>query len=224
MNKLGIIRFKTPTHWLWLSVGLFFLFISIEMNLMALVDGRLYNNIAFPMFRFWSFFGKAWEAGYENAISQFISMTIVQITAVDERSGLKVWALYYHPWNVVAHVLVSILMAKIIVANKVYFNKTTVISFLICVFAIFVPCTYIFLIEHCSGSTWLVETMILATEDGATIDYYEKNIQPVIFVFQILSTLGGLAALYYVLSVAMKKPDSLEASMQNLEPMESKGV
>jgi len=192
---LGNFRLRTPINWLWPFLVLLVFLPLIEMNLMVLVDGRLYTDIAFPMVRFWDYFGKTLDVGIGYAWSQFISMSVFQVTAVDQHSGLKVWAIYYQPWNVVAHALASILLARIIVVQKTYFNKITGISFLIVVFAILVPCTYIYLIEHCSGSTWLIETMVLATEDAATIDAYSKNIRPVVFVFQIIITICGLAAL-----------------------------
>ena len=140
------------------SVLLFISLILLEIVLIAVISGDIPNHVTSPFIDFIPTFFITWSDNWYSSLKILFSHSFMVIGHHDAHSDLNLWTIAYYPVTLFVYALASILAGCCLASQKCQRRKIQIFSALIMVaFSV----TYISMIEHCAGPTWVLQVMFL---------------------------------------------------------------
>jgi len=143
---------------LFYSVALFILLILLEIVLMVSISGYSPNHLASPLIEFLPTFVITWSDNWFSSLKILLSHSFIVIGHHDAHSDLNVWTIAYYPITLFVYALASTLAGICLVSQNRQRRKIQIFTaLLMSAFSV----TYISMIEHCAGPTWVLQVTFL---------------------------------------------------------------
>lgn len=122
------------------------------------LNGSMVNHVLTPVFQFFGVFQLTWPEQPLGSLHFLATKSILVFSHFDPRSGLNLWTLEYDFYTLLVYVGVSLILGRILAAHTNDSNAMptkAVISLIISAFFISFSISYMTVLEHCSGATWV---------------------------------------------------------------------
>jgi len=139
-------------------VALFILLILLEIVSIVGISGHSPNHLSSPLIDFIPTFVITWSDNWYLSLKLLLSHSFIVIGHHDAHSDLNIWTISYYPITLFVYALASTLAGMCLVSQKCQGRKIQIFTALfVAVFSV----TYISMIEHCAGPTWVLQVMFL---------------------------------------------------------------
>ena len=152
------VNHKFSHPWLlWSTVVLAAHFV-IGLLVVMLLNGKLVNHSLAPIFQFLGIFQLIWPDQPLQSLQFLATKSLFAFAHQDSRSGLNLWTLEYDTYTLLVFIAVSLLVGWIV---NIYRQQASTIPFTavaLCVaggFFVSLAVSYMTVIDHCSGATWV---------------------------------------------------------------------
>lgn len=165
---LGIIRSMsmfsfhkkiTTGQWLLYSSAIFAAHIVLGLIIViALNDWKFVNHALTPVLQYLGLFKITFAEQPLFSLHFLATKSIFVLSNFDPRSSLNLWTLEYDFYTLLVYFAVSLLLGRILAA-RINDSSTmpimAIISFTISAFFLSFSISYMTVLEHCSGATWV---------------------------------------------------------------------
>lgn len=145
--------------WLVAVCGLTAAFMATEVVVFALSDGHWPNEMRSPMAEFWGLFQVLWDQNPGGAIKHLLQQSVWEFAHIDPETELNLWRMYYYVPGLTAHILAAV----VLVMAWHWFKPSDYSAWIVIAVAVSLligSSTYISHAAHCSGPTWLFDTLL----------------------------------------------------------------
>ena len=169
-----------------LSLSVLIAHFLIGLIIVMTLNGSLVNHILTPVFQFIGVFKLTWPDQPLGSLHFLATKSILVFSHYDPRSALNLWTLEYDFYTLLVFVGVSLVLGRILASRR---NDSStmpprvVIAFIISGFLVSFSISYMTVLEHCSGATWVG----FVTLYGLGVD--EFNLYP---IYQIICAIIGI--------------------------------
>ena len=128
---------------------------------MALIANHAPNEVTSPFGELFSTLRNSWTGNWTISLKLLFSQPIVVIAHRDYHSDLTLWTIAYYPITLLVSLLMSFLFGLVLLFRcnkKAMIYPQLIAAILITLFSV----TYISMLEHCSGPTWIFQVMLIA--------------------------------------------------------------
>ena len=184
------------SQWMLLSLVVLALHFILSLVIVSAINGKMPNHALTPVFQFFGLFKIIWPEQPLGSLHFMATKSIFVLAHVDERSALKLWTLEYDFYTLLVYVVVSLGLGRLIANYQnneagmpvkpllLFFMSGAIISFSI---------SYMTVLEHCSGATWVG----FVTLYGLGIN--EFDLYPVYqIIFAIIGILGFIGTFVWL--------------------------
>ncbi len=152
---------RTAFAWLAAVCVIAAAFMATEVVVFALSDGRWPNEVRSPMAEFWGLFQILWEQNPGEAAKHLLQQSAWEFAHVDPETELNLWRIYYYVPGLSAHVIA----AAVLVLAWHWVKSADVTGWIVVALSILLligSSTYVSHAIHCTGPTWLFDTLLRA--------------------------------------------------------------
>ena len=145
-------------QWLLLSSGIFAMHFAIGLLLVMLANGSLVNHVLTPVFQYFEVFKLTWPEQPLGSLHFLATKSIIVFSNFDPRSSLNLWTLEYDFYTLLVYVLVSLILGRILAnyrVDSINMPGKGVMAYSLSAFFLSVSISYMTVLEHCSGATWV---------------------------------------------------------------------
>ena len=180
-------------QWLLLSSAVFATHFLVGIILVAALNGKMVNHGLTPIFLNIDIFKLIWPEHPVASLHFLATKSIFVFSHYDARSGLSLWTLEYDFYTLLVYLILSFSLGRLLAG---YLNETGSVSkkpifaCFISAFFISFSISYMTVLEHCSGATWVG----FVTLYGLGFDEFElfPAYQIIIAIIGILGFVGSL--------------------------------
>ena len=156
-----MFSFHKKTSWgQWLLISSVVLAIHFLLGLMIViaVNGNMVNHALTPIFQYIGVFKLTWPEQPLGSLHFLATKSIIVFSHFDARSALNLWTLEYDFYTLVTYLAVSLVLGRVFAKH---FNDSSnmprkaLIAFIISAFFTSFSISYMTVLEHCSGATWV---------------------------------------------------------------------
>ena len=146
-------------QWLAVSAILFFTLVITGLLLVMLLNGGVVNHVLTPVLQYTSLFGVLWDEKPMGALQFIINKPILAFAYKDPRSTLNLWTYDFDFITTAIYVIACLVAGRI--AAQYWFGQQRALYRLPLLLGLtgltltVFSTTYISVIEHCSGPTWV---------------------------------------------------------------------
>lgn len=158
MSMFSFHKKPSTGQWLLTSTGVFALHILLGLIIVIAVNGKMVNHGLTPIFQYMGIFKLTWPEQPMGSLHFLATKSIFVLSHFDARSALNLWTLEYDFYTLLVYLAVSLLVGRIVAA---YLKDPTILPVkavvLYAVSALFISfsISYMTVLEHCSGATWV---------------------------------------------------------------------
>lgn len=158
MSMFSFHKKPSTGQWLLLSVGIFALHFILGLIIVIATNGKMLNHSLTPILQYIGIFKLTWPEQPLGSLHFLATKSIFVLSHFDTRSALNLWTLEYDFYTLVVYVAVSLILGRI-VANYSIDSSTMplkmVIASAVSLFFMSFSISYMTVLEHCSGATWV---------------------------------------------------------------------
>ena len=156
-----MFSFHKKTSWgQWSLLSATVLAIHFLFGLIAViaVNANMVNHVLTPIFQYIGVFKLTWPEQPLGSLHFLATKSILVFSHYDPRSALNLWTLEYDFYTLFIYLLVSLLLGRVVAKH---FNDPAnmpgkaVIAYAFSAFFISFSISYMTVLEHCSGATWV---------------------------------------------------------------------
>jgi len=147
----------TAGKWLTSSISSFFVILFSLLIIMMVLNVGLANNINFPILNTLPIFSVMFEQNAWETLIIFSNKTLISIGQFDPRSGLYLWTLELNFNSLLAYFIAAIIATPLLRAASIdrAGNQSTLAWALTGLLMLVFSRTYVTVLEHCAGPTWI---------------------------------------------------------------------
>jgi hypothetical protein len=196
---------------LFYIVVLFILLILLELVSLVAITGYSPNHVTSPLIEFIPTFVITWSDNWYPSLKILLSHSFMVIGYHDAHSDLNIWTIAYYPVTLFVYALGATLAGICLVSQQCQRQKLQILpALLMTAFSV----TYISMIEHCAGPTWILEVLFLDKSSvffDPKIYWYLLTSSSKVWInaVQWLLALMGLAWLIRLLVLGARKDKNL---------------
>ena len=130
----------------------------VGLAIVMILNGTLVNHALTPIFQYTGMFSLIWPEQPIGSLHFLATKSLFAFTHHDARSGLNIWTLEYDTYTLLVYVALSVVMGWIITTYREQATTIPLGALIACIAGIFliaVSVSYMSVIEHCSGATWV---------------------------------------------------------------------
>jgi hypothetical protein len=174
----GLIRLSPRQRWLALSGLLLAGFLLVPLLLVMLLNEGGLNHALTPVVPFLGMFQLIWPEHPLGALGFLLTKSVFALAHNDPRSGLNLWTLEYDTVTLVVYVVTALVAGRLAArALAGGGHRKELAAVLLGATAIALAVTYMSVIEHCSGPTWVGFVSLYGMGvDGFTIYPYWQGL------------------------------------------------
>lgn len=184
------------SHWLLLSLVVFALHFVLGLIIVSAVNGKLPNHGLTPVFQYFSVFKLIWPEQPLSSLHFMATKSIFVFAHFDERSALKLWTLEYDFYTLMIYLAMSLSLGRLLANYQTNASNLAIkqmVAFFLSAFMISFSVSYMTVLEHCSGATWVG----FVTLYGLGIN--EFDLYPVYqLIFAIIGILGFIGTFIWL--------------------------
>jgi len=145
-------------QWLLLSSAVLVTHFLLGLIIVMVLNGSIVNHSLTPIMQYLGVFSLTWPEQPMGSLHFLATKSILVFSHYDPRSSLNLWTLEYDFYTLLVYLVVSLIVGRVL---AVYINDSgnmpfkAVISFIISAFFISLSISYMTVLEHCSGATWV---------------------------------------------------------------------
>ncbi|WP_455207806.1 hypothetical protein [Kaarinaea lacus] len=140
----------------WTTMVLLAHFVIGLISVMVL-NGKLVNHILTPIFQFLGIFQIIWPEHPLDSLHFLATKSLFAFAHHDARSGLNLWTLDYDTYTILIYTALSVLLGWVIStyrqAKTIPLNPVIICA--LGTFFVALSVSYMTVIDHCSGATWV---------------------------------------------------------------------
>lgn len=141
-----------------LSTGGFFLFsVGTGLALIMVLNEGTVNRVIVPIQQQISLFSIMWEESPLQACQYLLIKSVIIFAYKDPSSGLNLWTYEFNAITIVIYVVTAIFGGRLLLkffSQPANYRMATLLGVFGCVSTMF-SASYMTVIEHCSGATWV---------------------------------------------------------------------
>jgi hypothetical protein len=145
-------------QWLLLSSAVLALHFLLGLLIVMIVNGKMVNHGLTPIFQYIGVFKLTWPEQPLGSLHFLATKSILVFSHYDARSALNLWTLEYDFYTLVIYVTMSLVLGRVFAKHLNDPNNMplkAVIAFIISAFFTSFSLSYMTVLEHCSGATWV---------------------------------------------------------------------
>ena len=146
-------------QWLTISGLLLLVLVAIGLSLVMLLNGGIVNHVLTPFLQYTSLFTVLWNDKPLGAIQFMINQPLLAFTYKDPRSTLNLWTYDFDFITTMVYVVACLLAGRIVAQYWYARQRAVYLSPLLLGLAglglTALSITYMSVIEHCAGPTWV---------------------------------------------------------------------
>ena len=156
-----MFSFHKKTSWrqlCLLGTAAFALHLLVGLVIVIAVNGNMVNHILTPIYQYIGVFKLTWPEQPLGSLHFLATKSLLVFSHYDPRSALNLWTLEYDFYTVVVYLVVSVMLGRIAARHL---NDPSgmplkgVFAFVINAFFVSFSISYMTVLEHCSGATWV---------------------------------------------------------------------
>ena len=140
------------------SAAIFALHFIIGLIIVMLANGKMLNHGLTPIFQYIGIFKLTWPEQPLGSLHFLATKSIFVLANFDARSALKLWTLEYDFYTLLVYGLMSLVIGRMIalyILDSSAMPLKALIFFTISASFISASLSYMTVLEHCSGATWV---------------------------------------------------------------------
>ncbi len=144
--------------WLQWTIIILVAHFIVGLIIVTLLNGKLVNHILLPVFQFLGIFQIIWPEQPLDSLHFLATKSLFAFAHKDPRSGLNLWTLEYDSYTLLIYIVLSALMGWVISTYRQQAISIPIgpaITIAIGLFFVALSVSYMTVIEHCSGATWV---------------------------------------------------------------------
>jgi len=150
---------KTDTkYWLGLSAAILLAHFVVGLLIVMLLNLNFVNHTLTPVFQYLGLFKLTWPEQPLGSLHFLATKSILVFSHYDARSALNLWTLEYDFYTLVVYIVVSLSLGRIMANQRNSSSKlprNILLSFVVAGFLVSFSMSYMTVLEHCSGATWV---------------------------------------------------------------------
>jgi len=141
--------------WSIYALGLHFV---IGLVLVMVLNGKVVNHSLVPIFQFTGMFSLLWPEHPLASLHFLATKSLFAFAHHDMRSGLNLWTLEYDSYTLLVYIGLSLIFGWIVATSRERATTIPSSAIITCVAGITfisLSISYMSVIDHCSGATWV---------------------------------------------------------------------
>ena len=189
-KEISLSRLNFRNQWILATILVFIAHIMIGLVIIMSLNGQWVNHSLLPIFQYTGMFSLIWPEQPFGAIQFLATKSLFAFAHHDPRSGLNLWTLEYDSITLLLYTCTSVFTGWMLVK---YLGKTDVdrrpailVAAFLGAFFLSFSASYMTVIEHCSGATWVGFVSLYG------MGFDEFQLYP---AYQFISAIIGILAL-----------------------------
>lgn len=148
----------STSQWLLCSVGVLVVHFIVGLAIVIAVNGKMVNHALTPIFQYFGIFKLTWPEQPLGSLHFLATKSILVLSHFDPRSALNLWTLEYDFYTLVIYIAISLILGRLAgfyLLDKTLMPAKVLAAFAASAFFISFSISYMTVLEHCSGATWV---------------------------------------------------------------------
>jgi hypothetical protein len=145
-------------NWILWTVMIFMAHFITGLVIVMALNGKLVNHTLAPVFQFLGIFQIIWPEHPLDSLHFLATKSLFAFSHYDPRSGLNLWTLEYDSYTLLVYASLSVLMGWVIATYRQQAISIPYGPAITCGLGVLLAAlsiSYMTVIDHCSGATWV---------------------------------------------------------------------
>lgn len=196
MSMFSFHKKPSVSQWLLLSLAIFALHFVVGLLVVSAINGKMPNHGLTPIFQYFGVFKLIWPEQPLGSLHFMATKSIFVFSHYDTRSALNLWTLEYDFYTLFVYLAISLGLGRIVAGywnDKSTINPKQIALFFTCGAMISFSISYMTVLEHCSGATWVGFVSLYG------IGINEFDLYPIYqIIFAIIGILGFIGTFIWL--------------------------